>query len=148
MQMKMMITPGGKHPAYKWAQYAADEIIDISAQAPETLLREAMDFRGRLANVLTGHHQFMMDDEQNQIKAGNTALDLPYVTEAYAKKVSAEICDQLAKGTSFANHFAQNHVGEWVEGICNKYFKSAKMVERQHFHTENSHIADNTNNNG
>lgn len=134
---RMLITSGGKHPASKWAELAADEIVNISEQAPQILLREAREFRAKLIGMFTHHHQCVMDHEQEQIQAGNHHPDLPYETEDYAKKVRDEVCD-LAIGSSFAEHFQQEHVRAWVEGICNKYFKSAKMVERQHFHTENN----------
>jgi hypothetical protein len=135
-QLRLLVTPGGKHPPEKWAELAADEIVMISEQAPKTLVQEARAFRDKLVERFTHHHKVMMEHEQEQIAAGHHDLDLPYETESYAEKVRDEICDKLAKGTSFAEHFMQNHVKTWVEGICNKYFKSAKMVERQHFHSE------------
>ncbi len=135
-QLRIMATSGGKHPASKWAEFHADEIVNISEQAPATLIREAKEFRNKLVEMLTKHHQQMMEHEQDEIKAGRHGHDLPFNTEEYAKKVREQICDVIAKGTSFAEHFQQNHVKEWVEGICNKYFKSSKMVERQHFHSE------------
>lgn len=135
-QLKMIVTSGGKHPASKWAELAADEIIHVSSQAPDALVREAQDFRARLVKEFTRHHQAMMDHEQAEIKAGRHDLSLPYQTEDYAKEVRESICGTLAKGTNFADHFQKQNVQEWVEGICNKYFKSAKMVERQHFHSE------------
>jgi len=134
---RMLITSGGKHPANKWAEHAADEIVSISEQAPQLLLREAREFRAKLIGLFTKHNQCMMDHEQEQIQAGKHHPDLPYETEDYASKVRDEVCG-LAVGSSFAEHFQQEHVRAWVEGICNKYFKSVKMVERQHFHTENA----------
>jgi hypothetical protein len=133
--LKILVTPNGKHPASKWAEFAADELVEISEQAPETRVQEARKFRGSLVSILTHHHQVMMDHEQEQIKAGKHAPHLPYETEDYASTVCDAICE-IAKDTNFGAHFAQAHVREWVEGICNKYFKSAKLVERQHFHSE------------
>ena len=132
---EMMITSEGKHPASKWADLAADEIIEISAEAPETKIREANEFRAKLVQAMTGHHQYMMNHEQAQIKAGKHDLDLPYETEDYADKVVDEICG-LAKGTSFEAHFAQPHVRAHLTEVCNRNFKSAKLVERHHFHSE------------
>ena len=137
---KMMITPDGKHPASKWADVAADEIIDISAEAPETKLKEAKEFRSKLHQIMTGHHQHMMDHEQAQIKAGKHDLDLPYDTEKYADKVVKEIC-ALAKGTSFEAHFSSPTVLEHLSAVCNRNFKSAKLVERRHFHSERAKTA-------
>jgi hypothetical protein len=133
----LLITAGGKHPAAKWAQLAADEIAQIGKAAP----REAHDFKTRLVNILTEHHQWMMDHEQKEIKAGRHHPDLPYDTEEYSRQVTNEICNILAHGTPFKEHFKKANVREWVEGICNKYFKSAKMVERQHFHSEKAKAA-------
>ncbi len=130
---KMMITSTGKHPAEKWAELAADEIIEISDEAPETKVKEAKEFREKLIEMLAVHHQYMMDDEQKRIKAGKHDLNLPYETEEYTKKVVAEICD-LAEGYSFEEYIVD--VREELEAVCNRNFKSAKLVERSHFHTE------------
>lgn len=132
---KMMITADGKHPPQKWADIATDEIIEISAQAPDALMKEAMDFRAKLHDSLTKHVQAMMDHEQECIDDGKHHLHLPYETEKYASKVVDEICN-LAKGTNFEPHFDQPHVRAHLEGVCNRTFKSAKLVERHHFHSE------------
>lgn len=136
---KLMVTPDGKHPASKWGEVAADEIIEISAEAPETLMREAMMFRASLLGMMTRHHQAMMDHEQEQIRAGKTDMDLPYETEEYAEKVVAEIV-ALAKNTSFENHFQQDLVHQHLREVCNRNFKSAKLVERSHFNTEKAKV--------
>lgn len=137
---KMMITSEGKHPASKWAELAADEIVEISAEAPTTLMKEAMGFRSQLVALMTTHHQHMMDHEQEEITAGRHDLNLPYATEHHAIKAVEEIC-KLAKGMSFAEHFKQEHVRRHLEEVCNRNFKSAKLVERHHYHSEKAKAA-------
>lgn len=132
---KMMITVDGKHPPEKWADLAADEIIEISSEAPQALMKEAVTFRKKLYDTLTNHVQAMMDHENDMIAAGKHGLDLPYETEEYSHKVVDEICD-LAKGTNFEGHFSQDQVRAHLEGVCNRTFKSAKLVERHHFHSD------------
>lgn len=137
---KMMITADGKHPASKWAELAADEIIEISAEAPTTLMKEAMGFRAKLVEMMTKHIQKMVDHEQGEIAAGRHHHDLPYKTEDHAEKVVKEI-QALAAGSSFAHHFKQDHVRGHLEVVCNRNFKSAKLVERHHFHSEKAKAA-------
>lgn len=132
---KMMITPEGKHPAAKWAELAADEIIDISSKAPSTLMSEAMDFRRKLVEMMTHHHQTAMDDEQAKIATGSHDMNMPYETEVHALKVVDEIVG-LAQNYSFAPHFKQDAVCAHLGEVCNRNFKSAKLVERSHFHSE------------
>ncbi len=132
---KLMITPTGKHPASKWGELAANEIIEISDDAPETRVQEAREFREKLIGMLTKHHQVMMDHEQKQIKEGKHDLNQPYETEEYSSKVVDEICD-LAAGYSFAKYFESQDIHKNLETICNRNFKSAKLVERSHFHSE------------
>jgi hypothetical protein len=139
-KFRVLVTDNGKHPASKWAELAANDIIEISAQAPDTLMREAMLFRAALVAKLTEDHQKMMDHEQDLIKKGKHSLDLPYETEDHACKVVEDIC-KLAKGTSFAKHFDKPEVHAHLEFVCNRYFKSAKLVERQHYHTEKARAA-------
>ena len=138
---KMLVTNDGKHPAFKWAELAADEIIEISAQAPETLMREAMEFRKRLVDLLTHHHQHSMDAEQKEIKAGKDRLDRHLDTEDHADRVTEEIC-HLSHNMSFADHFAKDEVKQHLNAVLNRYFKSAKLVERQHHHTEKARMAE------
>jgi hypothetical protein len=137
---KLMITADGKHPPEKWADVAADEIIEISAEAPQALMKEATEFRKKLYTSLTGYIKEMMDHEKTCIAEGKHALHLHYETEDHAKKAVDEICD-IAKGTNFEPHFNQPHVRDHLEAVCNRFFKSAKLVERQHFHSEKSRTA-------
>jgi cobalamin biosynthesis Mg chelatase CobN len=130
---RILITHDGKHPASKWADLAVDDIMEISADAPVATLREAKEFQHKLHSLFTKHHQYMMDHEESEIAAGRHALDLPYDTEDHAVKVVSEI-RELAKGTNFSKHFDQPNVQEHLRNVCNHYFKSAKHVERQHFH--------------
>ena len=140
---KMMITPEGKHPASKWAEIAADEILEISDNAPETKVREAKEFREKLVSSLTLHHQNMMDHEQSELSAGLTDPNLPYKTEDYAADVVDEIID-LAQGYSFSEHFEQPETHAYLTEVCNRNFKSAKLVERSHFNAEQPAIASKT----
>jgi hypothetical protein len=137
---KMMITADGKHPPEKWADVAADEIIEISAEAPQALIKEATEFRKKLYTSLTEHIKAMMDHEKVCIAKGHHDLNLHYETEDYASMVVNEICD-IAKGTNFESHFCLPHVHNHLEAVCNRIFKSAKLVERQHFHSEKERSA-------
>jgi hypothetical protein len=132
---KMMITTTGKHPALKWAELAADEIIEISENAPTTKIQEAREFRNKLVSMLEVNHQEMMDHEQDEIKAGRHDMNLPYKTEKYAEKVVKKIC-ALTKGYSFEEHFVTPETHQFLETVLNRNFKSAKLVERSHFHSE------------
>lgn len=132
---KLMITPNGKHPPAKWAELIADEIIDISADAEETRMKEAMNFRAEMVEMLIDHVKQTVRHEQKQIKGGNHDLDLPYETEDHACDVAGEITD-LAFGKSFESHFKKPDVRARLEAVLNRNFKSAKLVERHHFHSE------------
>jgi hypothetical protein len=132
---KVMITAEGKHPPEKWAELISDEIVDISADAEETKMKEAMNFKGEIAAALVKHVRAMTDHEQEQIQAGNHDLDLPYETEDYAADVVDEICG-LAKGKSFEAHFQKPDIQVRLSACINRNFKSAKLVERHHFHSE------------
>lgn len=138
---RILITNDGKHPASKWAELAADEIIDISAQAPTTLMREAMDFRAQLVDLLTDKIQYMMDFEQTQLNAGKDELDLPYESGEQVDKLTDDIC-VLAKGTSFGDHFEKDDVHQYLKAVCEKFFQSAMLVERLYHHSEKAQAAE------
>src|SRR5678815_5186253 len=115
---KMIITTTGKHPPEKWAELAADEIIEISGEASATKVKEAKDFRVKLVEMLTDHHQYMMDHEQEQIVDGKCDLNLPYETEEYAEQVAGDIC-VLTKSYSFEEYFKRSDIRVNLEIICN-----------------------------
>jgi hypothetical protein len=132
---RIMITPDGKHPPEKWADIMADEILHISSESEETKMKEALAFRNSLVGMLTHHVQHMMDREQRGIKNGRHHPDHPYETEDYAEEVLHKIID-LANGKSFESHFRRPDVKQHLIAVLNRNFKSAMLVERQHFHSE------------
>jgi hypothetical protein len=137
MQFNMIVTNNGKHPAAKWAEMAANELIDIGSQSPDALIKEANTLKVASTAIFEKHHQVMMDHEQDNVLAGKHDMDLPYDSEAQAKLATAEIVT-AAKGTSFVDFFNRADTQAKIEKLCNHYFKSAMLVERSHFHSENA----------
>lgn len=137
MQFAMLVTNNGKHPASKWAEMAANELIDIGSQSPEALIKEAEVLKKTATDIFERHHQVMMNHEQANIADGKHDMDLPYESEAQAKLATSEIV-VAAKSTSFTNYFNRADIQAAIEKLCNHYFKSAMHVERKHFHSENA----------
>lgn len=132
-KLRVLVTNNGTHPASKWADFAANDIIQITAQTPTTLMREALDFRGKLVGMLTKHHQTVIDDEKTLAQNGKVAA--PKYAQQHVTTVVNEICD-LVRGLSFERHFDQDHVRRHLADVCHRYFQTTRMVERQAYENE------------
>lgn len=130
MQVGVMITNGGPHPAEKWAQVTADQIIDIGSTAKGALLTEAHTFRTMIVQTLADHHTKVQTHERGQLEsAGDDHLGTALDPTAHIAGAVDEIIE-ATKGTSFEAHFAQPHVREYLERVLGSHFATSMHIER------------------
>ena len=128
LPVRIMITDHGKHPPEKWATPATDEIIQISAESSNVLLKESLEFRTKLIDLFTTHFDTVMKAEQHAIANKH---NITLHSEPHVQPAADAIC-ALAAGTNFATHFANPEVRQHIENVCNVHFKSAMNIERLH----------------
>lgn len=130
MRVGVMVTEGGPHSPDTWAEATADQIIDISADAPDTKLAEARMFREKLVEILSGHHQLVQEQERGQIDEQGHArlihdLDVSECVDAPA----AEIVE-TARGLSFESHFAKPETQAYLRQVLGSHFATSMHIER------------------
>jgi len=130
MRVGVMITDGGAHPPELWAEVTADQLIDISAQAPETRVAEAREFRARIVSVLAGYHAEVQRIEREALdREGCARLMLAPEESMLLDGAVNELVD-AARGYSFADHFKRPEVQDYVRAVLAGHFASSVHVER------------------
>jgi hypothetical protein len=129
MQVGVLITEGGPHPPEKWADVTAGQIIDISAQAQGPMLAEANEFRAKLVQLLTGHHDLVQQHERDRLEQHHDYMMAPLDPTQHLDDPVEEIV-RLSRGTSFQGHFAKPETQRYLRECLAHNFASAMHVER------------------
>jgi hypothetical protein len=130
MNVGCMITNGGPHPPEKWASVTAQKIIDISANAPDALYREARAFQAKIEELLVGHHRLAQEHERVALATeGPDRLVTELDTGAYVPDALDDIL-AAARGTSFAAHFAKPETQVYLARVLREHTHSIMHVER------------------
>jgi hypothetical protein len=130
MNVGCMITNGGPHPPEKWASVTAQKIIDISANAPDALYREARAFQAKIEELLVGHHRLAQEHERAALAtAGTTRLVADIDTSGHVPDALDDVL-AAARGTSFAAHFAVPRVQQYVERVLHEHTHDIMYLER------------------
>ena len=130
MEFILMATDGGPHPPAKWAAVTADGVLDIAATAPDTLLREATEFKRKVVDVLTRHHGLVQDHGRTGLATeGTDRLASPIDTSGLIPDAVDDII-ALGRGTSFEAHFAKPETRAYLEDLLHNHFHHSMYIER------------------
>jgi len=128
--MQIMITDGGPHPPDKWAQVTTQTILDdITANAPQTGVGEAQDFRRALEELLTDHHGAVQSHERRALEADMAHLATPLDPAPHLERTVQAIV-ALARQCSFAGYFERPETQEYLRRTIGTHFATAMHVER------------------
>lgn len=127
--IRFLVTNNGVHPPEKWAEIITDDLMEISANAPDALLREANQFRQNLLAMFTEQVAKAQACEKEHCKHEKVDELLPYDTDDHVEETFGRLLE-IAGTTSFATHFEQPHVVEHVRKVINQKLSSAMRVER------------------
>lgn len=134
MVMHLMITDDGPHSAADWANVTADHIIQIASTAPEALMREAQEFRGKLVELLEGHHGAVQAAERSLLENRGGASRLKSAaTDDVQEHALDDMADEivtLAKPYSFGEHFARAETRAYVRDVLANHFATSMHIER------------------
>jgi len=137
MTVGVLVTDDGPHSPADWARATADQIVDISAEAEETKIREAERFRGQLVALLTHHHERVQSSESARL-ADSARYAEPLDPSEYVDVPVREIVD-LASGYSFADHFANPETQQYLRDVLASHFATSMNIERRwHAHRNES----------
>jgi hypothetical protein len=141
MQIGVMTTDHGPHPAEKWAEQTAAQIVQISETAPEAKLAEAREFQRKVTAALTGHHQLVQDRERDHLRTKGAARHADHLDPSEHLDDAIDAIVAAAKGTSFAAHFARPEVLGYLRQTVGGHFATAMHIERL-WHGDDGDAAD------
>jgi hypothetical protein len=148
-QMKILVTNGGRHPAWKWADLTTSELIEIADRAEGPLAEAAHALKGSVLQIMTALYDKLMATERAELKKDGSRLakplkaDTDVIDEAVAalQKAAEDSTLTLADGSAlkaFAHYWRDNGPGEAaLRGVLDHHFSLAMDVERSWFADEN-----------
>jgi hypothetical protein len=135
----IMITNGGSHPADKWAEITADQIlnlieIDAASETPAALAarRAKRTLRTTLCDALEPLYAGVQNAEKQQLTTKglariNEALDV----RSHLDAPLSAVADCFA-GTPFQAHFAKPEVREVLKRIIGQHCANMMHIERSY----------------
>lgn len=136
MQVDILVTNGGAHPADKWAALAAGKIsdliqIDEASGESMTAARKAKPrFALAVADAIEPSFSDIFDAEVAAVNNGTVAVrHAPFSIDAFISPAIAAIVGAAA-GTPFADHFSLADVQAVVGKILAQYFIDAANIDR------------------
>jgi len=142
MQAGVLITNGGPHPADKWAEVSADQIvalIDIDDRADSPQATEARRakrrFREDLIDTLTGHHDDCIGKERGALKTHGVArYDQSEVVDDHHPETLEAACQAVSDAASkypvLGNHFSEGEAADVVRRILRSHMNHIMHIER------------------
>ena len=141
MQIGVMKTNFGPHPASKWADTTADQIVTVDPSASEDQLQAGNVLRDKLVDVLEKHHALVQKHERDELADDDERVATELKPEDYhvAEAVAAVIA--VAAGTAFAAHFAKPEIVDYLHRLLTQHFQTSMDVERS-WHADRNPDAD------
>lgn len=129
-----MNTPKGRHSGRSYAMITADRIVayDPTTASPERIMA-ARDLELRVANLLIGHHQTILDSERAALKADTARVD-PTAPDDPAEHAEIDaVVDLIAaagEGTEWGPTWASDDGKASIKRLLVDMLKTAMHVER------------------
>lgn len=139
MQTSVLITNGGSHPAEKWAEATAAQLIRIGESASPEALTGGRKLEVAIIDILEGHHRSNQSGEVAKLEEHGPdryVHDIDPNEHVDIVAVAQSIFD-AAKGTQFSTHFERPEVQQYVRDVLASHFATAQDVERQ-WHADRS----------
>lgn len=131
MQVAVLRTNGGPHPADKWALITAQHILPIDEEIlGGTRLLAAQRLQLAVAEKLVAHHTNVQAEEQEHLaKAGDARLGEPLDADHHVAEAHADVIE-AAKGTPWEEHVQKPEVVAAMQSILHSHFKTSQDIER------------------
>jgi hypothetical protein len=121
-------TSGGPHPPDVWAAITAAQIIQVAARAQNG---QGSTLRLEILGILEAAHKCVQDTERVLLaQRGNARLAEPLDPRSYIAPVMVGIL-RAAETSEFAEHFAQDHVRNYLYQLLGNHFATTMNIERQ-----------------
>jgi hypothetical protein len=128
--MEFMATSGGPHSPGQWALITAGQIIQIATSVKGAQADAARDVQTRIANVLESFFANAQENERAALaERGDRRLDEPLDPNEHLDDAISAIID--AVDLQFRDHFAQEHVREYLRNLLGQHLATTMDIERK-----------------
>jgi hypothetical protein len=125
---QFVMTSGGPHPPDVWAAITTAQIIQIAARAQNG---QGSALRLEILDILEAAHKCVQDTERVLLaQRGNARLAEPLDPRSYIGPAMMGIL-RAAEGSEFAEHFAQEHVRNYLYQLLGNHFATTMDIERR-----------------
>lgn len=130
MQITVLKTDFGPHPASKWAEVTVDHVVKVDPNASEAELQAGNKLRHDLIEVLEKHHGVVQEHERG--KLGEDMLRLHENLDPLDEHVedAMDEINRVAEKSDYAYHFKQPAVQAYVRQVLKEHFATSMDVER------------------
>jgi hypothetical protein len=127
---RILITNNGKHSPDKWAMVSAEMIfpLDNTALVGERLIA-AQKFQTQIAEILSPHHESVMEDEKAKLDDNTEHFETLHNAEEYFDDVIHDI-QSAAEATPWAEHFTHPEVIAVIKEIILNHMHTVQHTER------------------
>lgn len=145
MKVGILTTNGGPHPAEKWAEQTAAQIVDVIQIEPNSLAFDALTnqknaFETEIAAALTDTHETVQQHEKAAINEHGFARLSHDITpeETHINEAVGHV-QAIADTKLFGPHFHKPEVVEFLRHTIGSHFATAKHIERSWHADRNIH---------
>jgi hypothetical protein len=125
---QFVVTSGGPHPPDVWAAITASQIIQVTPRAQDG---QGTALQLEILGILESAHKCAQDTERALLaERGDARLAEPLDPRNYIALAMMGIL-RAAEGSEFAEHFAQDHVRDYLYQLLGNHFATTMNIERQ-----------------
>jgi hypothetical protein len=143
MQVGIMKTDGGPHPADYYAAVAASEIVQVEASAAGQDAIQGRKLENQIIDILETAHQKVIDGEQAALDAAHKHLVAPLDPYVHGLKDTVDEVVTAIKNSKWG-HVVTADTHNMVAAVVGKHFGTAMTVTRGWHadkHPDNEHAA-------
>lgn len=147
MQVGIMVTNGGPHPADKWADMTTETILGLLVDAsPDDASPEAAaarqakrDLRPKLFSILNIHHGSVQAKEKRQLadEVKHVLVSREHVKAPLDVEQHMQVIDRVFAAlaeTPWKDHFAKPDVAQIIRNIVGQHTADVMHIERRWHH--------------
>lgn len=138
MQLTVMVTHGGPHPAEKWADRTANDIVQIADDVADDIKAAAYALRAELIAVLMGEHARVQEEERRCLADDHEHLVTKLDPAEHAARAVEKVLDK-GMASSWGEHFKRPEVRHHVHQTLHQHFGSSMDIERSWHADRNPH---------
>lgn len=122
-----------QHSSRRWAMATASHIIDISASADETKVKEAREFEAKIVDILDKHHALVQENESARLSDDPDGYASPLSEGVHLDTVDDCVSAIVAAAApyGFAKFMSDTAVQADLAGLLKTHFSDSAAIERQ-----------------